>query len=58
MKKFINFAMAALAVIVMASCGGGVTKLDGETVTPSTTRSSYPRLGSRTPTTPTPTSVS
>lgn len=32
MKKFINFAMAAFAVIVMASCGGGVTKLDGETV--------------------------
>ena len=33
MKKVIfNLAMAALAVIVMASCGNGVTKLEGETV--------------------------
>ena len=32
MKTLINFAMAAIAVIVLASCGNGVTKLEGETV--------------------------
>ena len=31
MKKFINFALAAVAVFVLASCGGGITKLEGET---------------------------
>ena len=32
MKAIFNFAMAALAVIVMASCGNGITKIEGETV--------------------------
>ena len=32
MKKLINFAFAAIAVFTLASCGGGVTKLEGETV--------------------------
>ena len=30
MKAIFNFAMAALAVIVMASCGNGITKIEGE----------------------------